>query len=149
MVAQLESAGVTDPYFLAAVQELGSARARAEVAEATTKLLEAAGKARDAVTIKGDLGSGETSAKLDAIATVLGWGLSDPRLSLLVSDIQFTTASVYNNVARRVSQEQIQQLTSLAEERLKALRNLSLILRRDVEELNEARQRATKLSEDN
>ena len=83
----------------------------------------------------------DRESQLKALGTVLGWFEKDPQLSLLASDVEFTTASVYNNAAQRVSEHQIEH-TKLTEEQLRALGEITRLLRTDVDKLRETHEQA-------
>lgn len=105
------------------------------------------GKLRDTTEMLKGLREGGRDAKLEAVATVLGGAQTSPQLSLLVSDLRFTTASVYNNAARRVSQNEIERLTALNESQLKSLQKLSHLLAEHVEQLNQTKQQLAELQQ--
>ncbi|MGO9402713.1 MAG: hypothetical protein ACLPVW_04485 [Terriglobales bacterium] len=147
MIARLQQAGITDPYALEAIRALGNLRGKPASAKEVKALIETIDKVRDLAAIDKNLGEETRAARLDAIATVVGWAQTSPELSLLVADLKFTSASLYNNAARRVSQNEVERLTALNESQLKALQKLSGVLSKHVDQLNEAKQQLAQLQQ--
>lgn len=140
LVAELERAGVTDPFLQEAIRELGklSKADKQTLIRVGNQLLYRAKDAKDKQLLAEET-PGKVNAKLKAITSVLAVGLNDPKLKLLVADVNFCIASVYNNVAQRVSQEQIERLNELTEEQLRDLKKLFGLLEGHVRRLNEAK----------
>jgi hypothetical protein len=134
LIRELQTAGVTDPYLIAAIRKLANASGKPAVAVGVNEFLEGV---KTAVKVAR---KDENNGNLDAIANMLSAVETDPELSLLLNDIKFAAASVYNNAARRVSQNEILQLTALNEQQLKDLKRLSELLKNHVTQLNKAKQ---------
>lgn len=84
------------------------------------------------------LGAGKDLVFMDDLSAVLSQALNlagFKQYALLMSDLQFTASAIYNNVTRRVSIYEINQLTSQAETSLKALQVLSATMKRHVDSL--------------
>jgi hypothetical protein len=77
--------------------------------------------------------------KLELLGDVLNLGLESPQLKILMTDIEWSSAAVYNNVARQVSKSEINKLTQFTESQLLELKRLTAALRKEVMELNEVR----------
>jgi hypothetical protein len=133
MIGKLKAAGVNDPRLFEAIRKLSRVQDKSQRAAAVGEALERLNRLREsaeaarAITAaaKGPSAEARTDATLEAIATVLGWANKQPALALLVADIKFATYSVYNNVTRRVSLEQVKQLTELTEAQLADLKILT------------------------
>ena len=129
MIGHLRTLGVNDPFLLEAIKKVGATKGKPAMAKAVNEWLDAIGKARDVYSIAkdgakaGDL-TEKKNAALGALATVLSWGVEDPKLSLLVTEIQVATAALYNNVTQRVVSSRVEQLLHLADEELKSLKRL-------------------------
>jgi hypothetical protein len=82
---------------------------------------------------------------MDDLSVVLSQALSlakNERINeyaYLLSALQFTSASIYNNVTRRVSVYQINQLANRSEVNLKSLQTLTALLKEDVADLKSAK----------
>jgi hypothetical protein len=145
MVTRLKSAGVKSETLFAAIRRVGATRGKPEAAEAVNEWIDAFSKARDLDNIERSIkdakdASAKRTAWLEGLATVLGWGLDDQRFSLLVTEIQLTTAAIYNNATQRVVAARIDQLTSMTEQQLLGLKGINVLLKRHVT----ARERAKK-----
>ncbi|MEA2710536.1 MAG: hypothetical protein QOF78_3137 [Phycisphaerales bacterium] len=139
MIARLQAAGADNPHLIEAIRAVGATRGKPEAVKAANDFLDAISKAKDANGIRESALSAKTpieqrNAGLEAIATVLSWGLEDPKLSLLVTELQLTTAAVYNNAARHVAVARVEQLTKLTEDDLKRLKLLIKRLKAHVDD---------------
>ena len=60
--------------------------------------------------------------------------VEDPRLKFLITEIKITSASLYNNASRRVALNEVERLTTMTEDQLRALNKLQALMVRDVTE---------------
>jgi hypothetical protein len=145
MIAYLQGLGVNDPFLLEAIRAVGAAKGKPAMAKRVNEWLDAVSKARGIYSIAREAKNAKTSkqarnAALGAIATVLSWGLEDPKLVVLTADIQLTTAAAYNNVAQRVVSSRVEQLTRLTEEELGSLKRLDRRLKQHVKQRRQERE---------
>jgi hypothetical protein len=144
-IVMLKEAGVTDPYFFDAIRALGRVQAKPEMAEKLDDFLRAAQKtyenivANEGVGNTGPDAAALTNAELKAGVAVLGWGLNDPKLEVLVNEVKVTTALVYESAAGHVSARQVERLYMLTEQELKGLHKLGVLLNEHVAQLHAAR----------
>jgi len=145
MVARLKRTGVDEPYLLEAIGAVGAAKGKPGMAKAVNQWLEALAKAKDTYSVakegaKAREPKEKLNAALAALATVMAWGVEDPKLSMLVTELQLTTAAAYNNVARRIAADRIEQLTRLTEQELKSLKALDQRLKDHVQRRRQTRE---------
>jgi hypothetical protein len=140
-ISQLKALGVGDPYLFGAIRRLALVRGKPARARAINNFLDRVKDAVEAARIE------KSEGKLDAFTELLGELVTDRQLSLLLIEIKFATAALYNNVAQRVSQHELMRLTALNEQELKALQKLSELLEKDVRQLNNAKQELALLCE--
>lgn len=60
--------------------------------------------------------------------------IEDPRLKFLISEVKITSASLYNNASRRVAANEVDRLTTMTEDQLRALNKLQALMVRHVAE---------------
>lgn len=144
-ISRLRAAGINSPYLNEAIRRVAVVPGKPPKAQDIHNLLDKVGKTKDAVVLASH-DANDLESRLEALSTVLGWLQTNPTLALLAADFRFTTSSLYNNATRRLSVGQIEKLTSLNEQDLRALKVLSEQLRNDIQELKEAKQRAGELS---
>jgi len=77
----------------------------------------------------------EINSTLEILATAMGMLNGDTKLSILVSEAKIFCAALYNNVARRISIKNIERLTKLTEDQLKAQKIVIELLIKHVNEL--------------
>ena len=130
-ISTLRASGIDLEPLNSAIRCLGATPGKPPTPENIRAFLDGLQKGRDFVSLEQT--GRDRESQLKALGTVLGWFEKDPQLSLLASDVEFTTASVYNNAAQRVSEHQIDALTKLTEEQLRALGEITRLLRTDVE----------------
>jgi hypothetical protein len=86
------------------------------------------------------LDTGRTLAFLDNLGSLIKYLLfQTPVLkpyALLASDVEFTTASIYNNITRQVGLYELKRLAAQSEEQLNNIQNYNQVLRKHVAELN-------------
>ena len=120
-----------------AIRRLAATPGKPARAKEIIDFLDALQRAKDSPGVARTIVEGKDSqAVLEVLSKVLGWAKIDPKLSLLAADLQFTTSSIYNNVARRVSRDQVDKLTTLNEKDLQNLKRLSIQLTTDVRSRN-------------
>jgi hypothetical protein len=143
-ISQLRAAGIDVAPLNASIRALAATGGKPAKAAAVNQLLDNLSQIKDTYSVA----TTKDSVALEAMSVLLSWLLQDmnPTLSVLTADLQFTTSSIYNNAARRVSQHQIEQLSRLSETDLKALKTLSTQLQRDVEEFKSTQQQLAALS---
>lgn len=106
---------------------------RIEDAEALLKEIERYGK------LKGvDSGEKSAEAALDLVCEFTPSPLQ-AQCEALRTITELTISSLYNNATRRVAAREIERLTTLTEEQLKALNKLNMLLAKHVQERNEIR----------
>jgi hypothetical protein len=76
-----------------------------------------------------------------AIAVIAGMTLRDPRASILVADFDFTIASLYSNAAAHIARRNVENLLSLGDRRLEAIKKLSKQLCKHVDERNDLKRK--------
>jgi DNA polymerase III alpha subunit (gram-positive type) len=149
LISNLQGAGVTDPYLFTAIRKVADVAGKPEMSGAVKELLDRTGQAKDLVLSAKELSAQRpeaVQAQLEMMVRVLSWGLEEsPVLKLLVEDLEFTTASVYNNVTRRISRAQVERLTKLTEQELQSLRTLIELLKKHVQQLKNARKQLADL----
>jgi hypothetical protein len=74
---------------------------------------------------------------LKATATVLGWLVEDPKLGFLITEVDIAIAALYNNAVRRVALGEVERLTKLTEEELKAIKRVAEVMKEHVRQLND------------
>jgi len=149
-ISRLRSKGVDEPYLFDAIRGLSRVQGRPQLARRVNIFLDQMSKAKDSYSMAKGISQEsltDYSAKLEALGTVLGWAVEDPGLTFLVAEIRWTSASLYNNLTRRVAKDQIETMTNLTEEQLKALKRLTEVLRGHVQQLGAARMELAKLPE--
>ena len=117
---------------IAAIERVGRATDKSRIAddaEFIVKQIEDWRKAKAAAGVPIE------SAKF--AAGMLEGLVSDPRLSVLITEIKLTTAALYNNATRRVARAEVNRLTDLTEKQLKDLDRLRQVLQKHVQERNE------------
>jgi hypothetical protein len=83
--------------------------------------------------------------QMDGLAAVLG--VIDSKYKVLAADFRFMASAFYNNATRRVSQDQVDSLTKLAESQLKLLLKYNKRIRDHGNQLREARTELARLSQ--
>jgi hypothetical protein len=144
-ISRLRAAGINVQPLNDAIRKLAATPGKTPKAADINDFLDGISKGKDSISLANT--GGDSQSRLEALSTVLGWFQTSPSIAVLAADLQFTTSSIYNNATRRVSQNQIEQLTRLNETNLKSLKRLSDQLRTDVGALNAAKQVATSCSE--
>jgi hypothetical protein len=139
----LRKKGVTDPYFFSALRAYAKQPGKQELAQ---KVIDRLGKAADLVAAsvnqpEGEEGSGTEA--LEALGAVLGF--ISPRYEILLSDLKFTAASIYNSAARWESSRQIDSLTKLTEDQLKRLKSLDARMRDDFQQIEKEKKELNQL----
>jgi hypothetical protein len=137
-ISKLRAVGIDSVTLNDAIRRVGSTPGKPPAAKDILFILNSLQKLKDSYEISKTKRS-DLNSILEALSTVLGWVETDSQLGYMATDLQFTTSSVYNNLTRRVSLEQINKLTSLAEKDLQSLKLLSEQLRTDVRKQNAAR----------
>jgi len=149
LITQLQSAGVTDPYLFEAIRGIANTPGKPAAARAAREVLTRLVQAKSAWEMT-DASSGREDTIWAAAGAVISVVVVEPRLKLLtqlsVADARFAFYSVSNNITRRVSVNQIEHLTVLNEDDLKALKTATSLLQRHVAELNRAKQDLARLS---
>lgn len=141
-ISRLRGAGINSGPLNQVIREIAGTPSKPIVTKDMIDFLDAVGKVKEGVSLAAT--ANDQESRLEALSTVLGWFQTNPTLALLAADLTFTTSSIYNNAARRVGQDQIDQLTRLNERGLKSVKLLSEKLRTDVAKLNAAKQQSMK-----
>jgi hypothetical protein len=69
-----------------------------------------------------------------ALAAFMPVALHDPRLTILVSEVDFTASALLGNMTARAARGRIEELSNLGDTRLRALESLSRIYREHVDQ---------------
>jgi hypothetical protein len=140
----LEQKGVTDPYFFEAMRAYAAQPGKQELTE---KLIDRIGKAADLIAAPvnrtGEEEGGGTEP-LEALGTVLGF--FSPQYEILLSDLKFTAASIYNSAAQWESRSQINALTKLTEDQLKRLKFLNTRMKNDFKQIEKEKEELSRLT---
>ena len=78
----------------------------------------------------------EREELLDAIAKILGVFVSDPRLGLVLTDAGVSAAAAYGWTKGILSKRRVDQLLTLSESRLKEVKALTSLYKKQIERLN-------------
>lgn len=143
LITQLTSYGISDPLFFDAIRKIARIKDKREKAMTAKVFLDDLKKSQEIYELYSlDLRTEDGRWRLGAI--LLGLGIEDSRLNLLsqltLQDARFAFYSAHNNIARRVSKSFIIKFTALTEHQLHALRRLSKLLTKHVDEYNTTKQ---------
>lgn len=86
------------------------------------------------VTTAEAIGAAHREEYLQATSHVMRLALQDPRLRILVSDLEFFASAVYAQMATRAAQSRVDQLSQLGTERLQALKADTALYCRQIDE---------------
>lgn len=136
IVSHLKQKGIDVPELNNAIQSLARAKGKPEKAKLADAALDRLQKTKDATLIAYD-----GLLKVQTLTTALGWLVNDPKLSVLISEFDFTISALYNNITRRVSAYQIEKLTELTQRQMGELKTLSARMKGHVEEIQPLRQK--------
>ena len=120
IVRRLRVLGPAGDKLIKLVRKLARVKARREKAEAVAEVIAELKQLWEAHEASADIRS--------ALLFVLSQGLSDPRLELLIEEIEWTTAAAYALAAHKVADAQIERLTEMTEGDLRALKSLTRFL---------------------
>lgn len=142
LIGRLKEKGISDERVLNVIREIGAAKGKPARAKATKELIELVEKKGDLFNISQQINDnpGDIKTAAEAATTILSWGLQGPLAGVFASDVQFMYASLYNNLTRRMSMENIARLTTLTEQQLKNLSVLTGVLKKHASELQAARE---------
>lgn len=73
-------------------------------------------------------------ATAELAASLLEGLIEDPRLKLLITEVKLTSASLYNNASRRIAAAEVDRLTAMTEDQLRALTKLQALMASHVTE---------------
>lgn len=113
IIWRIKQARINSPDFEWSIRRVQAARGK-ELTKAWQDWLELTGRLRELPDIP-------EKDVLPAIATVLSWGIKDPRLSVLVNELDSATAAVIQAVDGRINSNAIERLMRLNERDLKLL----------------------------
>ena len=143
-ISELHAVGINIAPLDKAIRAVASVKGKPEMADAIRDLLDAIADARDEYSKEQDSTEAKTeqdllNVQLNTVGSLLTDYLENPELKILFSEIDVTTAAIYNNVTHRIAAGRIDQLTSLTEQELSSLKFIDLLLQRHVKILNMAR----------
>ena len=147
LISRLQQKGVSNERLFKSIREIGAAKGKPARAKAAKDLIEIVEKEGDLLNIAQEINGnpGDVRTAAEAATVLLSWGLEGPLAGVFASDVQFMYASLYNNAARRVSEDSIERLTTMTERQLRDLNELTRVLKRHVKELHAAREKLEKL----
>ena len=139
LIGILNKLHLRDPLLWERIGEVGATTGKPGNAKAAREMIELLGKSADVawatqefktalynlVLEGGEISRSDIESATEATTTLLGMGLKGPLTGFFVSECQFTSAALYNNVARRVSSAEVEHLSSLTAGQLKELNTLS------------------------
>jgi hypothetical protein len=126
----------TKEKFLKAMEKQGELVHKLGGFSGTKQFMEEMHRALHVVRLSYDLSSEEKEAYLQALVTLGGLALQDPRAKVLAAVGEYTIAAIYANAAAEVARGPVDQLLQLGDQRLAELSRLSNNLRKDVDERN-------------
>ncbi len=129
VIKEAKALGMEDSLFYDALKACKAAKNRKAAAKAIGEAMERLQKAKDKYQMAKDRNG------LKATATILGWCVEDPKLTLLVTEVDITIAAIFNNATRRVSMSQIEALNKLTEGELKGIKAVSGVIKEHVSQL--------------
>ncbi len=147
LISRLRAKGISNERLFRCIREIGAAKGKPARAKAAKDLIEVVEKEGDLFNIAQEINGnpGDVRTAAEAATALLSWGLEGPLAGVFASDVQFMYASLYNNAARRVSADSIERLTTMTEQQLRDLNDLTRVLKRHVKELQAAREKLAKL----
>ena len=147
LISRLQQKGISNERLFKSIREIGAAKGKPARAKAAKDLIEIVEKEGDLLNIAQEINGnpGDVRTAAEAATVLLSWGLEGPLAGVFASDVQFMYASLYNNAARRVSEDSIERLTTMTERQLRDLNELTRVLKRHVKELQAAREKLEKL----
>ena len=86
-----------------------------------------------------------TGNKLEASKATLELFVNDPTLKLLISDVEFASASLYNNAVQNVAANEVERLTDMNEDGLLTLKRLQCSMEKAVKTKNAAQRKLDNL----
>lgn len=129
LIKKLKQAGVDSDAVRKALKKLARVKGRRKKVAAAKVVYDELKEAWDTASALLDAATLAELAKV-----VLGTLVKDPRLQLLVDEVEWTTAAIYGYAAGTIAEDQIAILTSLEERDLLALKSLTELLERQVKE---------------
>ena len=147
-IAWLKSKGVTDPYLFDLMRAVAKTPGKPELAKKLIERLRLVNEVSVAPSsLFGTVDAEKSHEVLNHLGLVLG--IINPTYKILLADLRFTTASIYNNVTRRATKSHIESLTKLTEDQLKQLNNLNKRLIKHVKQLNDEKKELARLTQIN
>lgn len=123
LTKNLRSLGITEPYFLEAIDAASKGvRNKAALKRLVSKLHAVVAGVELTITPKPGAGPEERSnsgtgfEQMDGLAEVLT--VIDPKFKVLAAEFRFLTSALYDNAVQRVSRRSVQSLTRLTESQL-------------------------------